>query len=611
MAMGTPLPQMARLWPTTSYVYDADGMRLERIVNGQVSSYLMDPLGGYGNVVEERAGFTGNLVARYDSGLDLIRMDRGGVASYYVQDGLGSVVALTNTAGLVTDSYGYDAFGNPERLSGTTGNPFLFNGQQYDEAEGLYYLRARYYAPGQGRFITHDPLMGSEGDPQSLHRYLYAHADPVNNIDPTGMETIPEFLLAAAIAIKNFDTKEFAKSVLFGSIGGAVASGGRARILESSVEEVQHEAFIGAAFGAAFGALGYISKIMPSETIARIMCSLGKVGLLFGAGLIAHDLGNYLGHEVEGNSQDAIKWRNTTLWDTAWYLLSFGSANIGCFTAESNVEFYANGVLHTGNIGDLVHLYDSGAKISVISRDEKTGNDELCEVNNTSKRLVNDTITVEFADKITGRIVESISGTSEHPFMTSEGWIAMGDLKIGTEILTRAGPCLIVASIKNNHYLNGVYVYNFTVDKKHTYFVGGLYGGIWVHNDGTNCFKDRKFEIDIDHIVDHHHPTLGNTARQRIEAWKAAKAAGKKIREDRTFFHDMSPEEIFGAVQRAASNFRARKEVRKQWNVLEGGEHDGAQRVLYQSFDSKSGLKIEYWFNRSTKRIESAYPIWD
>jgi hypothetical protein len=51
---------------------------------------------------------------------------------------------------------------------------------------GLYYLRARYYNPATGRFLSRDPLVGQSWDPKSLHKYLYAGGDPVNAEDPTG-----------------------------------------------------------------------------------------------------------------------------------------------------------------------------------------------------------------------------------------------------------------------------------------------------------------------------------------------------------------------------------------------------------------------------------------
>jgi RHS repeat-associated protein len=93
----------------------------------------------------------------------------------------------------VTDSYEYDAFGNKINSTGTTPNNYLYRGEQYDSDLGLYYLRARYYNPATGRFLSRDPQeyqpLGPKRipvDPKKLHKYLYASGDPVNRIDPSG-----------------------------------------------------------------------------------------------------------------------------------------------------------------------------------------------------------------------------------------------------------------------------------------------------------------------------------------------------------------------------------------------------------------------------------------
>jgi hypothetical protein len=56
----------------------------------------------------------------------------------------------------------------------------------------LYYLRARYYDPGVGRFLSRDSFAGDESNPLSLHKYLYTHANPVNLTDPSGLWTLIE-----------------------------------------------------------------------------------------------------------------------------------------------------------------------------------------------------------------------------------------------------------------------------------------------------------------------------------------------------------------------------------------------------------------------------------
>ncbi len=62
------------------------------------------------------------------------------------------------SAGAVTDSYEYDAFGNKVNSTGSTPNNYLYRGEQWDSDLGLYYLRARYYNPLTGRFMSRENL---------------------------------------------------------------------------------------------------------------------------------------------------------------------------------------------------------------------------------------------------------------------------------------------------------------------------------------------------------------------------------------------------------------------------------------------------------------------
>jgi RHS repeat-associated protein len=83
-------------------------------------------------------------------------------------------------------TYDYDAFGNLIHSTGTTPNNYLFAGEQYDPDLGLYYNRARYLNVSTGRFWSMDDDEGNGYEPVSFHKYLYAGANPVGNIDPTG-----------------------------------------------------------------------------------------------------------------------------------------------------------------------------------------------------------------------------------------------------------------------------------------------------------------------------------------------------------------------------------------------------------------------------------------
>jgi RHS repeat-associated protein len=184
---------------SVSYVYDGDGNRVAKTVGGVTTRYLIDDLNptGYSQVVEELVD--GNVQRVYSHGHKLLSQRRfdgtSWTTSFYGYDGQNNVRLLTNNAGAVTDNYTYDAFGNRLASVGITPNNYLYNGEQLDADLGLYYLRARNYAPNRGRFLTMDPDSGDIARPASLHKYLYADADPVNNSDPSGMSAAVEYVL--------------------------------------------------------------------------------------------------------------------------------------------------------------------------------------------------------------------------------------------------------------------------------------------------------------------------------------------------------------------------------------------------------------------------------
>ena len=113
---------------------------------------------------------------------------------------LGSVRALTDAAGSVTDTYDYSAYGELVGTSGSTPNSYRFTGEQQDSETGLYYNRARYYNPSLGRFTQQDSWMGASGNPITLNKYLYANSNPVRYVDPSGRASNSENMAAIATA---------------------------------------------------------------------------------------------------------------------------------------------------------------------------------------------------------------------------------------------------------------------------------------------------------------------------------------------------------------------------------------------------------------------------
>ena len=150
----------------TKFTYDAGGNRIQTLTRDgatiAAANYLVDENTAYAQVLEKRDA-AGELQARYVYGqgygpilLQRVQKNAAGVeevrARYLLADG--HVRQLVTASGTVTDSYFYDAWGGAlSGGSGNTVNPYRYNGQQTDEAMCGYYLRARYYQPGNGRFL--------------------------------------------------------------------------------------------------------------------------------------------------------------------------------------------------------------------------------------------------------------------------------------------------------------------------------------------------------------------------------------------------------------------------------------------------------------------------
>ena len=179
------------------YEYNARGIRVAEIIDGVETRFLIDDLRPYAQVLEEYDA-AGNVQTSYTYGYDLISQQQGAEELFYHVDALGSSRVLTSESGGVSNTYNYDAYGNLIQQVDSEENSYLFAGEQRDFETGLDYLRARYYDPAIGRFISADAYDGSLNDPMSLHDYQYAHANPVVNIDPSGYFTLKETLESLA-----------------------------------------------------------------------------------------------------------------------------------------------------------------------------------------------------------------------------------------------------------------------------------------------------------------------------------------------------------------------------------------------------------------------------
>ncbi len=192
-----------------TYAYDPDGVRLSQTVAGAVVRFIVDTNRELPQVLEEQTD-AGTTIVSYVYGDDLIAQDRQGTDAYYLYDGQMSTRALTNSAGNITDTYSYDAFGVLLNSTGSTLNNYRYTGEQFDPNSGFYYLRARYYSPEIGRFTIADDFPPDMFDPGTLHRYVYVKNNPVNLIDPSG-EFFTMISLSITISIDSTLEKAYVK----------------------------------------------------------------------------------------------------------------------------------------------------------------------------------------------------------------------------------------------------------------------------------------------------------------------------------------------------------------------------------------------------------------
>ncbi len=177
LALANYLKALTQGATTYNYTYNGDGARLKQLAGTTATTYTLDLAAGLVQVLaQQQAGTT----TQYLYGAGRIGERTPGTVAYHLADALGSVRQLADGTGALTLVRGYEPYGEVLNTAGTGTSMYGFTGEPRD-ATGLEYLRARYYAPSQGRFINEDTSK------QEANLYLYAGANPIMNTDPTGL----------------------------------------------------------------------------------------------------------------------------------------------------------------------------------------------------------------------------------------------------------------------------------------------------------------------------------------------------------------------------------------------------------------------------------------
>jgi len=166
---------------TAGFTYDVAGNRRSSNISGTIKKYVLDINTSLPRVLMETDN-NGNVLNYYVYGLELVsRIKPNNSTEYYHTDYRGSVIAMTDVNQTVTNKYSYGTFGEVLQKFESSPNPFTYVGGfgVMDEGVGLYFMRARFYDPNTGRFVSEDPVW-------DVNLYPYADNNPISMIDPDG-----------------------------------------------------------------------------------------------------------------------------------------------------------------------------------------------------------------------------------------------------------------------------------------------------------------------------------------------------------------------------------------------------------------------------------------
>ena len=386
------------------YEYDAEDVRTAVITPDYREDYTVDREATFSQVLSVSrtyvAGTKEETTYYYGSGLvyekktgtlsDDSQSNEDTTLQVYHFNHLGSTICLTDKTGTVTNRFNYGTYGElltADKAVVVDITRFLYNGEYgvQTDANGLYYMRSRYYSPEIRRFINQDVVTGSINQSASLNRYSYVEGNSVSYTDPFGLspyQFISRTIHIGLDVVGIFVPGANVVNALYYFAEGNIYDG-----VESLIFSLA-----GGALGKGFkyAAAGGKTFTISAETIAAI--TQGSRGLA--AGLAANDVGQGIAGMIEDYGIDGKDISGRTILEVLGILAS--GAQMGAYgNAFANGFAGAAGV--SGSEGKSETSYGKS------SRKYKSTADFLTNIENRNGKFYTDKATIDKIGQIEAR----------------------------------------------------------------------------------------------------------------------------------------------------------------------------------------------------------------
>ena len=293
-----------------SYLYDMDGVRQEKTVNGVVHTYYTDGT----KIIAEKVGE--KVFEYYYDAQGIIAFKYDGAVYYFKKNLMGDIDRIYDANKNLVAEYKYDAWGNHRVYTGTgiditdnssynnsvaKLNPFRYRGYYYDEETSLYYLNSRYYDPEVGRFLSADTVEYlNPGAINGINLYAYCMNNPIMYTDPYGTTAWWEWvglvvlsIVAVGAIVAGTILSGGATAIGFAGLAGSVLSGAGVGFLGGASANLMLQ---GAATGWDFSAIDPVSVMRAGG----IGAAIGGVGgfTSYGIGQVGHLIGIHAGNYI-------------------------------------------------------------------------------------------------------------------------------------------------------------------------------------------------------------------------------------------------------------------------------------------------------------------------